>query len=189
MTKVAVWCRHEEDNIIGIGPNIPWHIASDFKRFKRITTGQNIIAGEKTYESFPGRTLPERNIYVLTFNAGYEVSDPEHHFVITDIKDFSDSEEDFYIAGGASVYKAFMTGETKLMPDVIVDSVYCGELDSKLDGPKIDITPCVEAMHKNYRKMSADYELDNVITSVWVKRGDFVEQSVLKRIIRAIEEE
>ena len=82
-----------------------------------------------------------------------------------------------------------MTGETKLMPDVIVDSVYCGELDSKLDGPKIDITPCVEAMYKNYRKMSADYELDNVITSVWVKRGDFVEQSVLKRIIHAIEEE
>lgn len=189
MTKVAVWCRHAEDNIIGIGPHIPWHIASDFKRFKRITTGQNIIAGEKTYESFPGRTLPERDIYVLTFNADYEVSDPGHHFVVTDIQNFKDMEGDFYIAGGASVYKAFMSGSARLLPDIIVDSVYRGELAPGLSGPRIDITPCIETMLKNYRRMSAEYELDNVVTSVWVKRGDFVEQSVLKRIIQAIEEE
>ena len=37
MTKIAIWCRHDGDNIIGIGPNIPWHISSDFKRFRRIT--------------------------------------------------------------------------------------------------------------------------------------------------------
>lgn len=189
MTKVALWCRHNEDNIIGIGADIPWHIASDFKRFKRITTGQNIIAGEKTYESFPNRTLPDRDIYVLTFNADYEVSDPEHHFVVTDINDFKDTTEDFYIAGGASIYKAFMSGGAKLLPDIIIDSCYHGELNPALPGAKIDITPCVEAMLKNYRQMSVDYELDNVVTSVWVKRGDFVEQSVLKRIIQAIEEE
>ena len=45
MTKVAVWCRHKDDNIIGIGPQIPWHVSSDFKRFKRITEGKNLVAG------------------------------------------------------------------------------------------------------------------------------------------------
>ena len=62
------------------------------------------MAGQTTYESFPNRTLPNRNIYVLTFDAGYEVSDPEHHFVVTNVNDFKDFDGDLYISGGASVY-------------------------------------------------------------------------------------
>ena len=42
-------------------------------------------------------------------------------------------------------------------------------------------------MNDKYFRISDEYELDNIITSVWVKKGDFVEQSVLKRIIYAIE--
>ena len=189
MTKVAVWCRHEGDNIIGIGPNIPWHVKSDFKRFRRITEEQNLVAGQTTYESFPNRTLPNRNIYVLTFDAGYEVSDPEHHFVVTNVNDFKDFDGDLYISGGASVYKLFMTGSAKLIPDIVVDCMYRGEVNSALEGAKIDISPCVEVLHKSYRQISVDYELDNILTTVWVRKGEFVEQSVLKRIIEAIEKE
>lgn len=95
--------------------------------------------------------------------------------------------KDLYISGGASVYKAFMTGGEKLMPDIIVDSMYVGELNPELEGQKVDITACIDIMNKSYRKISLDYELDNVVTSVHVKKGDFVEQSVIKRIIAAIE--
>lgn len=187
MTKIAVWCRHQNDNIIGIGAHIPWHVSSDFKRFKRITEGKNIIAGEKTYESFPNRTLPNRQIYVLTFNADYEVSDSKNHFVVTNVKDFQEFEQDLYISGGASVYKLFMTSNNKLMPDIVVDSMYKGELNPNLEGPKIDITTCIDILKSKYIKISPDYELDNIITTVWVKKGDFVEQSAVKHIIEAIE--
>ena len=189
MTKVAVWCRHQNDNIIGIGPEIPWRVSSDFKRFRRITEGQNIVAGEKTYESFPNRTLPNRKIYVLTFNESYEVSDKENHFVVNDINKFKDFEQDLYVSGGATIYKLFMSLNEKLMPDIIVDSVYKGDLNPNLTGDKIDITECVNIMNDKYFRISDEYELDNIITSVWVKKGDFVEQSVLKRIIYAIENE
>ncbi len=187
MTKIAVWCRHQNDNIIGIGAHIPWHVSSDFKRFKRITEGKNIIAGEKTYESFPNRTLPNRKIYVLTFNSDYEVSDSKNHFVVTNVKDFQEFEQDLYISGGASVYKLFMTSNNKLMPDIVVDSMYKGELNPNLEGPKIDITTCIDVLKSKYIKISQDYELDNITTTVWVKKGDFVEQSVVKHIIEAIE--
>ena len=187
MTKIAVWCRHQNDNIIGIGAHIPWHVSSDFKRFKRITEGKNIIAGEKTYESFPNRTLPNRKIYVLTFNADYEVSDSKNHFVVTNVKDFQEFEQDLYISGGASVYKLFMTSNNKLMPDIVVDSMYKGELNPNLEGPKIDITTCIDVLKSKYIKISQDYEQDNITTTVWVKKGDFVEQSVVKHIIEAIE--
>ena len=187
MTKVAVWCRHQGDNIIGIGPQIPWHVSSDFKRFKRITEGQNIVVGEKTYESFPNRTLPNRKIYVLTFNPEYEVSDSKNHFVVTNINEFKDFEQDLYISGGASIYKLFMSSSEKLMPDIVVDSMYKGEINPNLTGLKIDISECIDILQKKYFKISIDYELDNITTTVWVKKGDFVEQSVLKRIVYAIE--
>ena len=82
-----------------------------------------------------------------------------------------------------------LPGSAKLMPDIVVDCMYRGEVNSALEGAKIDISPCVEVLHKSYRQISVDYELDNILTTVWVRKGEFVEQSVLKRIIEAIEKE
>ncbi|MBE6452839.1 MAG: dihydrofolate reductase [Alphaproteobacteria bacterium] len=185
MTKIAVWCRHNEDNIIGIGPQIPWHIPSDFKRFRKITEGKKLVVGEKTYESFPNRTLPNRDIHILTLNSNYEVSDKEHHFIHDNIKDFMEFDEDLYICGGATIYKLFMTSGEKLMPEIIVDSKYMGAVDD-LEGQKINITPCIELMQKMYQKVTPDYEQENVLTSLWVKKGEFVEQEVLKELIKII---
>ena len=187
MTIVAIWCRHAGDNVIGIGQNIPWHVSSDFKRFRRITEGGIVLAGERTYESFPNKTLPNRKIYVLTFNPDYEVSDKENHFVITDVNVLKNVDEPIYLSGGASVYKAFMTGAFDLSPDMVVDSVYQGDLNPDLNGPKVDITPCIESLEKNYRQVSIDYLEDNIITRVLIKKGDFVDQVVIKHILTAIE--
>lgn len=183
MTKIAVWCRHENDCIIGIGPKIPWNIPSDLKRFRRITSGANITCGQTTYESFPNRTLPNRQIYVLTFDKDYEVSDKQNHHVVNDMMTLKDFDEPLYIAGGASIYKLFMK---KMAPEIIVDSCNHNEIDESLSGNPVDIKECIEAMEKNYQKISPDYEEDNVTTTIWVKKGEFVPQEVLKHIINAI---
>ena len=188
MTKVAIWCRHKDDNIIGIGTKIPWHVKSDFQRFRRITEGQNLVAGQTTYESFPNRTLPNRKIFVLTLDADYEVSDSANHRVVNDVRFFKDWEEDLYIVGGATIYKLFMSGGSKLMPQIVVDCVYDGKLPDDLPGQPVDITPCAEILQKNYRQISADYELDGIVTRIFVRKGEFVEQNVLKHIVKAIEE-
>lgn len=189
MTKVAIWCRHEGDNIIGIGSQIPWHIKSDFQRFRRITQGQNIVAGQTTYESFPKRTLPERDIYILTLNAQYEVSDAKHHFVVNDVNFFKEFDEDIYISGGATIYKLFLTGGSKLMPEIVVDCVYKGELNPDLKGEEVNITACIDVLNKKYKQIVPDFELDNIATRILVRKGEFVEQSVLKHIISAITED
>ena len=188
MTKVAIWCRHTGDNIIGIGAAIPWHVKSDFQRFRRITEGQTLVAGQKTYESFPGRTLPNRKIFVLTDDAGYEVADEKNHTAVHDIKFFKDYEGDLYIAGGATIYRLFMTGGGKLMPDIVVDCVYNGEIASEAAGLPVDITPCIDVLDAKYRQISADYEQDGITVRVLVRKGEFVDQNVLKRIVKAIEE-
>ena len=183
MTKIAIWCRHENDNIIGIGPNIPWYIPSDFKRFRRITEKSCITCGQTTYESFPNRTLPNRKIYVLSFDENYEVSDSDNHFVINDANVLRDFEDTLYICGGASIYKMFMQNDA---PDVIVDSCYKGELNPELKGNPVDITACIDAMKTDYEKVSKDYNEDNVVTTVWVKKGAVVESDILDHITLSI---
>ena len=183
MTKIAIWCRHENDNIIGIGPTIPWHIPSDFKRFRRITEKACITCGQTTYESFPNRTLPNRKIYVLSFDEKYEVSDKENHFVVNNPKALCDFSETLYICGGASVYKMFMQNDA---PEVIVDSCYKGELNPELSGNPVDITACIDAMNKDYEKVSPDYDEDNVITTIWVKKGVEVSKEILNHITLSI---
>ena len=183
MTKIAIWCRHEQDNIIGIGPNIPWHIPSDFKRFRRITENSNITCGQTTYESFPNQTLPNRKIYVLTFDKNYQVSDENNHYVVTDAMSLQDFSEPLYICGGASIYKMFMRN---MVPDVIVDSCFHGELNPNLEGHAVDISECIDIMYRHYQKISEDYKEDNVTTTVWRRNDAIVPQEVLNHIILSI---
>lgn len=187
MTKVAIWCRHADDNLIGMGKQIPWDVPSDSQKFVRMVTGQNVVVGRKTYETLPGRTLPDAEIFVVTSDEGYEFADKKHHHRAADVSEFKGFEEDLYIAGGAKIYEQFMLLSPKLMPDIIVDCVYHGELKNDLVGEKIDITSCIEIMSKNYWKISEDFEKDNVMTAIYVKRGEFINQAVLKSLLNDIE--
>lgn len=185
MTKVAVWCRHEGDNIIGIGKDIPWDVPSDVRKYIKIVSGYTIVAGRTTYETLPS-SFDSEKILVLTSNPDYELKNPKKHRLVGKMNVFKDLEEDLYICGGAKVYEAFINGGSKLMPDIIVDCVYHGSLTAGT-GEEVDITPCIEQLSKKYFKISSDYEQDGVTTCIYVKRGDFVEQSVLKRILSIIE--
>lgn len=187
MTKIAIWCRHTGDNVIGIGPDIPWHVSSDFKRFKRLTTGHHLVAGQTTYESFPNRTLPNRFIHILTFDKDYQVSDLSKHFVHTDFHDFDNFEHDLFIVGGASIYKLFMQN-TSTLPDVIIDSEYLPDLSDKFTGTPVDITPCIEAMHTHYQRVSSPDLSNNIITTVWVKKG-ITPPVILNHIFNAIHQQ
>ena len=76
-----------------------------------------------------------------------------------------------------------------LIPIIIQNNISDFKLNPELKGEKIDITPCIDEMNKRYHCVSAPHELDNIVTTVWVKKGDFVDQSVVKRILKVIEED
>src|SRR5207237_5279032 len=54
-----------ENRAIGRANRIPWHLPEDFKWFKKMTTGQVIVMGRKTFESL-GKPLPNRTTIVLS---------------------------------------------------------------------------------------------------------------------------
>ncbi len=54
-----------ENRVIGQGNKIPWHLPEDFKWFKKMTTGNVVVMGRKTFESI-GKPLPNRKSLILT---------------------------------------------------------------------------------------------------------------------------
>lgn len=51
--------------VIGADNKIPWHLSSDLKYFKKLTSGHPVIMGRKTFESI-GRPLPDRTNIIIS---------------------------------------------------------------------------------------------------------------------------
>ncbi len=93
-----------ENRVIGRGNQIPWHLPEDFKWFKKMTTGQVIVMGRKTFESI-GRPLPNRTTVVLSrseFKAlGVQTVSDLSQIALADA---AVAGREVFICGGAQVY-------------------------------------------------------------------------------------
>lgn len=91
-----------ENRVIGQGNRIPWHLPEDFKWFKRMTTGNIVVMGRKTFESI-GKPLPNRETIVLS-RSGF--SHPGVR-TVADLSaiDLAGESRDVFICGGAQVYE------------------------------------------------------------------------------------
>lgn len=110
------------DSTGGIGKDnkLMWNIPADLKRFKQITTKNQIkinnninnmvIMGKRTHESI-GRKLPNRANVVLSLK-------DKHSYSITfeDILDYNERfpEEELFIIGGEQIYKQFLPYADKI---------------------------------------------------------------------------
>jgi dihydrofolate reductase len=86
-------------------------IPNDMKNFRKITTGNVIVMGRKTLESFPqGQPLGNRVNIVLTGNQKYHVNGATlvHSFeeLMDELKQYED--EQIYIIGGESIYRQML---------------------------------------------------------------------------------
>lgn len=105
---ISIIVAVSEDWGIGKDNELLWHISEDLKRFKKLTTGNTVIMGKKTWESLPMRPLPGRKNIVLTDNP-YECIDCSvTAYSIEDALSKCEKEEEIFVIGGGSVYRQFM---------------------------------------------------------------------------------
>jgi len=187
MTIVSIWCRHKGDDIIGAGAGLPWKIPSDTRRFRNLTEGKIKVMGRRTYEGMPQKVLLGRKMIILDIENSCEVFDKENHIVVDDADKLKDYPQDLYISGGASVYAKFFTTPA-IMPDIVVDCVYHGEIAPDVKD-LINVSASVKVLEEKYFALPQKFELDNVITTIWLKKGNFVEQSVVKNILEYMQTE
>ncbi len=102
-----------ENGVIGHNNNLIWHLSSDLKHFKNITTGHTVIMGRKTFESM-GKALPNRRNIVITANKAYTAPGCE---IVPDIESalqLAAQEEEAFIIGGGTIYRAIWEKADKL---------------------------------------------------------------------------
>lgn len=115
-----------KNNAIGKDNKLLWHLPEDLKRFKKLTTGHNIIMGRKTFESL-GRVLPNRHHIILCNDMEMNIDD-ENVEVLEDISmldKYINSDEENFVIGGATMYKLLMPYAKKM---------YITEIDKEFDG-------------------------------------------------------
>jgi dihydrofolate reductase len=147
------------NRVIGAGSRIPWHLPEDFKWFKRMTTGQIVVMGRKTFESI-GQPLPNRTNVVLTRSTSFIPGVQ----VISDLAQlstspFSSAGRDIFICGGAEVYRQALPSCSDLfltlVKRVVEGDTFFPEFESHfvLETEMVD-NPEFKILH--YRNVDAD---------------------------------
>ncbi len=111
---ISIIVAVSEDWGIGKNNDLLWHIPEDLKRFKRLTFGNTIIMGKKTWESLPRKPLPGRKNIVLTDDPRECIECSVTAYSVEDALSKCEKEEEIFVIGGGSVYRQFMPMADKL---------------------------------------------------------------------------
>ena len=86
-------------------------ISADLKYFRQKTTGNVLVMGRKTLESFPNKKpLPNRVNVVLTTNKNYEADGVVFCYDLTDLPEVLKPYEDkqIFVSGGGTIYEQLL---------------------------------------------------------------------------------
>ena len=101
-----------QNGVIGAGGSLPWHLRADLRRFRRLTMGESLIMGRKTYDSI-GRPLPGRTSIVLSRDPEYR---PEGVVVVASFDEALAAVESEvgWVIGGASLFEEALGRDREL---------------------------------------------------------------------------
>jgi dihydrofolate reductase len=105
---ISIIVAVSEDWGIGKDNELLWHISEDLKRFKRLTSGNTVIMGKRTWESLPRKPLPGRKNIVMTDNPDETIEDAVTAYSLHDSLNKCDKDKEIFIIGGGSIYRQFM---------------------------------------------------------------------------------
>lgn len=128
---ISIIAAMAENRVIGRGADIPWDLAGDRRRFRKITWGHPMIMGRRTFEAI-GRPLAGRTTIVLSRDAGYRTTGA---LVARDLESalaLAGAEREVFICGGGEVYRQAMP-----LADRIILTVIHRDLDGDVFFPEI----------------------------------------------------
>lgn len=136
-----------ENYVIGKDGNLAWHLPSDLKKFKEITSSgsRTMIMGRKTFESLP-KVLPGRKHIVLTKNVDYKINDINVEILhsIKELSPYINSSEEYFVIGGGKIFSLLLP-YTKRMYLTIIHHPFEGDTYfPKFDKSQWKVIECSE---------------------------------------------
>ncbi len=113
-----------ENRVIGRGPEIPWDLPDDRRRFRELTWGHPIVMGRKTFETLDA-PLPGRDTIVLTRDRGFRAEGCRVVHGQDEVLRAASDAEEVFICGGGEVYREFLP---------LADKIYLTVLHLKVEG-------------------------------------------------------
>ncbi|MGZ3781192.1 MAG: dihydrofolate reductase [Pseudobdellovibrionaceae bacterium] len=136
-----------ENHVIGVQGDLPWSLPEDMKFFRDTTKGHIMIMGRKTFDSFKGRTLPNRYHIVITRNPSKENLHSSEKSPVVFVSSLEEAiqqaqpltaqwGEEVFIIGGGEIYKQSLPVANKIYLTLIhkefPGDTYYPEIDDKV---------------------------------------------------------
>lgn len=159
--KVKIIVAVTENDAIGKNGELLFHYKEDLKNFKRLTSGNIVLMGRKTYESI-GKPLPNRVNIVLTRNANNNndniICKQSLEEALQYAKDISNGR-DLYIIGGGQLYKEALKKD--IADDIILTRIKEVVKEADTFFPRLDYDTkwSIEAVQSYTEGYSKDYDI------------------------------
>ncbi len=96
-----------ENDVIGRGNRVPWHLRSDLRHFRSLTLGKPVLMGRKTYASI-GKALPGRTNIVLSRSPDFRAVDAIVVASLDAALEAAGADHPIMVIGGADIYRQCM---------------------------------------------------------------------------------
>lgn len=152
--KITFIVAATENNVIGKGNKMPWHLPNDLKYFKKNTLEHSVVMGRKTFESL-GKPLPDRRNIILTRDMTAKSDDIDIANSFQEVLNYCRDEREIFIIGGGEIFK-------QTLP--FADKILLTRLHTTIDGdayfpelPENEWTLESEDKHEKDEKHAFDY--------------------------------
>lgn len=162
--KLSLIVAIAQNGCIGIENKLPWYLPEDLKYFKRLTSGNIVIMGRKTFESIGNKPLPNRHNIVISHNPNFTADGIKIVCSIDEALKMADSLAEIsgineaFIMGGAQIY-------TQTLP--LAQRLYITEVKKNVTGdaffPSIDLAQWQEIGREAHYYEPQDTHYDFVV--------------------------
>lgn len=155
--NISIIVAVAENFAIGKDNELLFHLPSDLKRFKKITSGQTLIMGRNTLLSLPKWPLPNRRHIVITDSRDDNFKGCELVYSLDQAIDKVENEKEAFVIGGGLVYRQFYPIAGKMYLTLIHKS-----FDADTFFPEIDFNEWQEVEREDLYDEKNGFHYSNI---------------------------
>jgi dihydrofolate reductase len=131
VSKLELVVAVSENDVIGRGNALPWHLPADLRHFRELTLGRPVLMGRKTHESI-GKPLPGRRNLILTRSPSFVAAGCRVVGSVSEARLAAAPDPVVMVIGGAEIYRECLPLAARIHLTIVHTAISDG--DAFFDG-------------------------------------------------------